>query len=176
MNIIAKNRALKMVLFIIGSFLLLPSCKNDFSDEDSLSKSKKTIKGFVNDARKNVDFKDVMRKYYYEPEEILNNELFYQFFEAEYIYLKENLKKNNDSLYYFWNDEVENVDYYDWLNEDCFCKEAVLLLFSKRPKQRHRSTFCFNEDGLIYSNIILTDSNLDTTVWVRNQPELISKD
>src|SRR5690554_8024556 len=97
MNIIAKNRALKMVLFIIGSFLLLPSCKNDFSDEDSLSKSKKTIKGFVNDARKNVDFKDVMRRYYYEPEEILNNELFYQFFEAEYIYLKENLKKNNRS-------------------------------------------------------------------------------
>jgi len=176
MKQIKTVRLLKSLLFAIGSLLILPSCNNSENESDSLSKSKETFNGFVSDARRNVDFKEVMRKYYYKPEELLNDELFFQFFEAEYIYLMENLRKSNDSLFYFWNEEVENVDYYDWLNEDGFCKEAVLILFSKKPKQRHRLTFCLNEEGLIYSNINLTNHDIDTIVWVRNQPELINKE
>lgn len=88
------------------------------------------------------------------------------------------MKENNDSIFYFWNEEVKDIEKYDyeWLIENGFCEDAVLILFSQGANQKDRYFVCFNEDGLIYSTLPLFDAETGSTIWVRNQPELVSVD
>lgn len=165
-----------IVLICFSSvFFILSSCNNEEAIESKyISNSRGTLEGFINDARNNVDFKDVVSKYYYKPNEIINDELYYRLFEAEYLHMIESLKKNNDSIYSFWNEEVRNMEYYDWLNADSFCKESALILYSKEYKSSEYMCFCFTGTGLIYSNLPLADSkDLASIVWLRNQKEFV---
>lgn len=72
-----KNRLFNSII-VLSCFLISTSC-TDSDSTSNLSKSHDVLNNLITDAKKSVDFQSVMRKYYYNPEEILEDEIFYPF-------------------------------------------------------------------------------------------------
>lgn len=169
----------KRILFLLNIILILSfSCKNTAKENPinnggfHLSKAQITIDELIQDAKMSVPFDSILKRYFYNSKEILNSPPFYDIIEGHYNLLGEMLN-SNDSLYFFWNNEIDNVSPLSWINKSSTCTESLLILEGEDALEGRVSCVCFTENGEIYSTFVLTDKETGLPVWLRNEEKYV---
>lgn len=169
----------KRILFLLNIILILSfSCKNT-NEENSInnnqhhsSKAQITIDELIQDVKMLVPLDTILKRYYYNFEEILNSPYFNEVIGGAHNLLHEMLN-SNDSLYFFWNDEIDSVSPLSWLNKSSTCTENLLILEGEDALRGRYLCFCFTKNGEIYSNFVLTDKKTGLPVWLRNEEKYV---
>jgi len=170
----------KRILFLLFIILILSfSCKNT-NEENSInnnapyhsSKAQITVDELIQDVKMLVPFDSILKRYFYNYEEILINPYLNDVIEGEHYLLREMLNLN-DSLYFFWNDEIDSVSPLSWLNKSSTCTENLLILEGEDALRGRYLCFCFTKNGKIYSNAVLTDKETGLPIWLRNEDEYV---
>ena len=138
------------------------------------------IESFVGDLKStDKGFNFILDKYYYDPEAILQSEEYLNVHKTKYYYLVHCIEDSSIEVNFYFNEEVNSAKYYDytWLGEGDKCSNYMLVLASDSTDNFLTDfTYCFMDNGQIYSGLSILDPSDNSTIWLRSQEEYINED
>lgn len=162
---------------LVTFYVIISACSfNEEVTDDSLSKS--TMDSLIEDIKNDVEFEEILKNYYFNPEDILLNETYFLSYNGYYNSLTEAIKADSLKTHYFWNEDINDAMFFDytWILENNICSENLLILVTDNESNYvDYHVYCFTEDGEIYSSLTIINPEDTSTIWLRNENEYIKK-
>lgn len=183
-----NNMNASLLILKVGFlFFLLSSCNSmstkkgvQSNPTSKLTPAQITMKNCIHDLKNDTtQVKTILKKYFYNYEEILNNKPYDILYKRYYSYLKDVFTNDSYNIRYYWNKEIDTVPQYDWVNDNKICNENLLILVSDKENGSliDHIQYCFTEKGKIYSNVTIVNPNdISATIWVRAEDKYVWKD
>ncbi|NOQ70419.1 MAG: hypothetical protein GQ574_00335 [Crocinitomix sp.] len=127
---------------LLSSLVIYISCTKEVS---SYSLAQIETNKMYADVCGGAKFDAILEEYFYESNEIVDSKFGYRFYSAIFNNLLSNINKSIDSVQLYWNEEIEDVNYFWWAHDTVNCNENLLILFA----------FRFNTSRLASSNFTI---------------------
>lgn len=173
---------MKKSIIIVNLIFFLLGCNNNGSinlkkntKQNTILKSKKTAKHFLNDAKNDIPFDTILKKYYYDYQDILSDYNYHYMHKSLYQGLTIMLN-SDDTLFFYWDSQIDSLEGASWYNHCDTCKHILLILNSKKVFRAKHYSICFTDMGKIYSSLVLNEHKTNKAVWLRTEKKYVRKE
>ncbi len=156
--------------FILLLFLLVFSCTINNECKTCNQNYIKIIKGLSKDVySSNLNIKDLIKKYFYKPNEILSDlsEIELHLYEGYFGFFKKYVLHGTGQLHVLCGKELLNAPYFKWLYRPKYEKEVICLYFyNSKYKSIYTISFYFFSDKIV-SFMPISSANSNAVTWLR---------
>ncbi len=175
----------KISFIFVSSMIWLTSCTSNQDEEESTMFSmfsnkeaeSRLIKELFIEMNKSefdsigrdadMDVSPIIRKYFYKPDEIIENMTAEHFILYRYTlnFYSFYLKEEGDSVKFYWNGEILNQGDLSWILDENQCEETLLITYIDKDGRLRDFCACFKE-GSIFS-ILPYGNGKGGVIWTR---------